>query len=140
MKKVKGNLTKDLTVDNYGVNQTETVVLTEDALAHAKRVQKFLDWMNWSQNPTINAWWRSKTYNARVGGVKNSLHLTGEAIDFGSKKFSEFTEARFDKYAKKWFEICDEDRVKGEFGIYSWGIHLGSNIKYSKKHYRFDKR
>ena len=140
MKKLKGNLTKDLTVDNYAVNQTEVAKITENALAHARRVQKFLDWMNWSVLPSINAWWRSKAYNSRVGGVKNSLHLTGEATDLGSSKFSTFTEARFDKYAKKWFEICDEDGVKGEFGIYPWGIHLGSNIQYSKKHYRFDKR
>lgn len=140
MKKIKGNITEHLTIDNYAVNQTEVAVISVDAMAHARRVEKFLTWMNWQEPPTINAWWRSKTYNANVGGVKNSLHLTGEATDLGSKKFKGFTEERFDKYAKKWFEICMEDHVVGEFGIYDWGIHLGSNIKYSKKHYRFDKR
>lgn len=138
MKKMKGNLTAHLTVDNYGVNQTEVAVISENAMAHARRVERFITWLNWKEPPTINAWWRSKTYNANVGGVENSLHLTGEATDLGIER--ELTEERLKKYERKWFEICDDDHVKGEFGIYDWGIHLGSNIKYSKKHYSFDKR
>ena len=140
MKKIKGNLTKDITIDDYAVNQTETAVITENALAHARRVQKFINWMNWQKKARISAFWRSKKYNASVGGVANSLHLTGEGTDMADERFADFTEERFDKYEKKWFEICDEDGVKGEFGKYPWGIHLGSNQKYSNKHYSFDKR
>lgn len=140
MKKVKGNITKHITIDDYGVNQTATITISENALAHIRRVEKFIKWMNWIEDPIITAMFRTAAYNKKVGGVENSLHLTGEATDFAHERFAEFTKARYDKYANKWFEICDADGVKGEFGIYSWGIHLGSNIQYSNKHYRFDKR
>lgn len=140
MKKIKGNLTKDITIDDYAVNQTETAVITENALAHLRRVQEFLDWMNWNKKPRMSAGWRSKKYNASVGGVPNSLHLTGEASDHADERFADFTEGRWKKYEKKWFEICDKDGVKGEFGRYPWGMHLGSNQQYSKNHYSFDKR
>lgn len=140
MKKVEGNLTKHLTIDDYGVHQTEAVYISENALKHAKRVEKFIVWLNKKEPPKINAWYRSKAYNAKVGGVKNSLHLTGEATDLGIAKFSTYTEERIAKYAKKWKKICEDDGVVGEFGTYSWGIHLGSNIKYSRSFYRFDKR
>lgn len=137
MKKIKGNITKHLTVDDYGVNQTGTVEITPEALKHALMVEEFIVWMNWKEHPPINAWWRSAAYNESVGGVSNSNHLKGTATDLGVGKF---TDERFNKYAKKWKSICKKYKVVGEIGRYDWGIHLGSHVTYSKKFTIFDKR
>ena len=46
----------------------------------------------------------------------------------------------FIRYAKKWKEICEAHGVVGEAGLYTWGIHLGSSIAYSKVFYHWDTR
>lgn len=46
----------------------------------------------------------------------------------------------FIRYAKKWKEICETHGVVGEAGLYTWGIHLGSSISYSKVFYHWDTR
>lgn len=137
MKKVKGNLTKHLTIDDYGVNQTATIEITPEALKHALMVEEFIVWMNWKERPPINAWYRSAAYNESVGGISTSNHLKGTATDLG---VGAFTDERFKKYARKWEEICEKYGVVGEIGRYTWGIHLGSHITYSKKFTIFDKR
>lgn len=137
MKKLKGNLTEHLTIDDYGVNQTETVTITPEALVHAKMLEEFIVWMNWKNRPSVNAWARTAAYNKKVGGISTSNHLKGTATDLG---VGEFTDERFNKYARKWEEICKKYGVVGEIGRYPWGIHLGSHITYSKKFTVFDKR
>ena len=137
MKKLKGNITKHLTIDDYGVNQTETVTITPQALVHAQMVDEFIEWMNWKKSVPINAWCRTAAYNKKVGGISTSNHLKGTATDLG---LGEFTDERFNKYARKWEEICKKYKVVGEIGRYMWGIHLGSHITYAKKFTEFDKR
>lgn len=137
MKKIKGNLTEHLTIDDYGVNQTGTLTITPEAIIHALMLEEFLVWMNWKNEPSINAWFRTEEYNKEVGGIETSNHLDGTATDLG---VGAFTNARFNKYARKWKEICEKYDVVGEIGRYTWGIHLGSHIKYSKKFTVFDKR
>ena len=137
MKKVTGNITKHLTIEDYGVNQTETIKLTPEAIIHALMVDEFLEWLNWKKQPSINAWWRSAAYNKSVGGISTSNHLKGTATDVG---VGQLADERFDKYARKWKEICKKYGVVGEIGRYTWGIHLGSHITYSKNFTVFDKR
>lgn len=137
MKKVTGNITKRLTIEDYGVNQTETIKLTPEAIIHALMVDEFLEWLNWKKQPPINAWWRSAAYNKSVGGISTSNHLKGTATDVG---VGQLADERFDKYARKWKEICKKYGVVGEIGRYTWGIHLGSHITYSKNFTVFDKR
>ena len=137
MKKVTGNITKHLSIDDYGVNQTETIKLTPEAIIHALMVDEFLEWLNWKKQPPINAWWRSAAYNKSVGGISTSNHLKGTATDVG---VGQLADERFDKYARKWKEICKKYGVVGEIGRYTWGIHLGSHITYSKNFTVFDKR
>lgn len=60
-------------------------------------------------------------HNANVGGVANSLHLTGNAADLHS-----------DKSPEEMARVAEEVMGKtGEIGIYSWGIHVGIG-KYSR--------
>lgn len=58
---------------------------------------------------------RCTQHNAAVGGVWNSLHLTGNAADLHSGKSPE-------EMARIAEEVMGNT---GEIGIYSWGIHVG---------------
>lgn len=135
----KGNLTKSLTQAHYSVHQVKSeCVITRDSLEHAQMLQEFLDWTKREWN--INAWFRTEAYNKKVGGVSTSYHLLGTATDVSFKGFtSKMYGEKFEKYKKKWFEICDKYGVKGEFGIYDNFFHLGSHCKW-KTHQPFDKR
>jgi lysozyme family protein len=64
---------------------------------------------------------RCARHNANVGGVANSLHLTGNAADLHSEKSPE----EMAQVAEKVMGAT------GEIGIYSWGIHVGIG-KYSR--------
>lgn len=66
---------------------------------------------------------RCPRHNAspQVGGVANSLHLTGNAADLHSEKSPE-----------EMARVAEEVMGKtGEIGIYNWGIHVGIG-KYSR--------
>lgn len=72
----------------------------------------------------INSGLRCKTHNANVGGVSNSQHLYGNAADLGCP-----TGCTPEQMASIAEEIMGDT---GEIGIYSWGIHVGVNCKYSR--------
>ena len=65
---------------------------------------------------------RCTRHNAAVGGVGNSNHLYGRAADLHSSKSPQ-------EMARVAEEVMGNT---GEIGIYSWGIHVGVNCKYSR--------
>lgn len=67
---------------------------------------------------------RCPQHNAspQVGGVANSNHLYGKAADLHSSKSPQ-------EMARVAEEVMGNT---GEIGIYSWGIHVGVNCKYSR--------
>jgi hypothetical protein len=65
---------------------------------------------------------RCPQHNAAVGGVANSKHLYGKAADLHSGKSPE-----------EMYRVAEEILGNtGELGLYSWGIHVGVNCKYSR--------
>lgn len=129
------NLTEHFTFKEYAKNQTGTVKLTAEAILHAQCLEEFRKWL---QRPMkVNAWYRTAAYNKKVGGNAKSSHLRGVATDWGMPGLSE---KEFIKYATKWKEICASHGVVGEAGLYTWGMHLGSSVKYSKTFYHWDSR
>lgn len=65
---------------------------------------------------------RCPRHNASVGGVESSNHLYGKAGDLHSSKSPQ-------EMARVAEEVMGNT---GEIGIYSWGIHVGVNCKYSR--------
>lgn len=129
------NLTEHFTFKEYAKNQTGTVKLTAEAILHAQCLEEFRKWL---QRPMkINAWYRTAVYNKKVGGNAKSSHLRGVATDWGMPGLSE---KEFIRYAKKWKEICEAHEIVGEAGLYTWGMHMGSSVKYSKTFYNWDSR
>ncbi len=133
--KVTG-LTEHFSLSDYGINQTGTITLSEDAVLHAAMLEEFRQWIG--RPMSVHAWFRTEKYNKSVGGVSTSSHLKGTATDWSTN--ITITEEKFIKYAKKWKAICEAHGVVGEAGLYTWGIHFGSSIAYSKKFYNWDSR
>ena len=73
----------------------------------------------------VNSGVRCKRHNAEVGGVSNSLHTTGQAVDLSGAIPPE-----------KLYAIAQEVQAekipgRGGLGLYGWGIHE-DNGKYSR--------
>lgn len=129
------NLTEHFTFKEYAKNQTGTVKLTAEAILHAQCLEEFRIWHG--RPMQVNGWFRTATYNKKVGGNAKSSHLRGCATDWGLPGVSR---EDFIRYAKKWKEICKAHGIVGEAGLYTWGIHLGSSVRYSKAFYHWDSR
>ena len=133
--KVTG-LTEHFTLADYSVNQTGTVPLSDEAILQATMLEEFRQWLN--RPISVHAWYRTKADNKSIGGVSNSSHLRGVATDWSTNV--EITREKFIKYANKWKEICKSHGVVGEAGLYTWGVHFGSSVNYSKTFYHWDSR
>lgn len=129
-------LTKHFTLSDYGKDQTGTIPMSDEALLHAQMLEEFRAWLG--RPMEVNAWYRTKWYNQKFGGIATSSHLKGTATDWYTN--IELTEEKFIKYAKKWKEICKSHGVVGEAGLYTWGAHFGSSITYSKSFTHWDSR
>lgn len=74
---------------------------------------------------TVNSGLRCKLHNAEVGGVSNSLHTTGQAVDLGGN----ISPAKLHEIAAQ--VQAEKIPGKGGLGLYSWGVHI-DNGKYSR--------
>jgi len=76
----------------------------------------------------VNSGVRCKQHNADVGGIWNSLHLTGQAIDL-SPIGKDISAARLQEIA----EAVQAEKMPGRGGLgrYDWGVHI-DNGKYSR--------
>lgn len=72
---------------------------------------------------TVNSGIRCKQHNAEVGGVSNSLHITGQAVDLGGN----IAPAKLHEIAQQ--VQAEMIPGKGGLGLYSWGIHIDNGKK-----------
>ncbi len=134
--KVTGNITNHFTIDEYAIaNPKSTVDISPEALKFARLLEKFR--VKVKRRMIVTSWLRTPATNKKVGGIATSNHLKGTACDFHFNV--KLTEKMFIKYAKMWKEICEDNGVVGEAGLYSWGMHLGVQT-YSKKFFHWDTR
>nr|DAQ57844.1 MAG TPA: peptidase [Caudoviricetes sp.] len=76
----------------------------------------------------VNSGVRCKQHNADVGGVWNSLHLTGQAIDLAPIG-GNISVARLQEIAEQ--VQAEKLPNRGGIGRYGWGVHI-DNGKYSR--------
>ena len=76
----------------------------------------------------VNSGVRCKQHNADVGGVWNSLHLTGQAIDLAPIG-GDISVARLQEIAEQ--VQAEKMPGRGGLGRYDWGVHI-DNGKYSR--------
>lgn len=76
----------------------------------------------------VNSGVRCKQHNADVGGVSNSLHLTGQAIDLGPIG-GDISAVRLQGIAEQ--VQAEKMPGRGGLGRYDWGVHV-DNGKYSR--------
>lgn len=77
---------------------------------------------------SVNSGVRCKQHNADVGGVWNSLHLTGQAIDLAPIG-GNISVAKLQEIAKE--VMAEKLPGRGGLGTYQWGVHI-DNGKYSR--------
>lgn len=76
----------------------------------------------------VNSGVRCKQHNADVGGVYNSLHLTGQAIDLAPIG-GNISTTRLQEIAEQ--VQAEKMPNRGGLGRYDWGVHV-DNGKYSR--------
>ena len=64
---------------------------------------------------------RCPEHNENVGGVKNSKHVKGEAMDFHVRKMP--------MKELHTIALSSEDILTGGVGIYDWGVHIDVGTK-----------
>lgn len=130
----KGNITPHFTISEVFVHQTSVIKLTPkqyaDILAHANRLERFRVKVN--EVMPVNAWYRTQDYNAKVGGTKNSGHLSGKATDCGNSLKDQI---KVHNWWNIWQNICKEDNVVACMGWYpdKKFIHLESAPDWTKR-------
>lgn len=118
---VAGYLSKNFSQAEYHPGSAN-VPIYKETMVFIRCLQTFRNWLN--QQMYVVSFFRTKSENAKVGGIPTSNHLRGCAIDFHLYNKT-IDKALFIKYSKKWAEICKIYGVKGESGLYNNWVHLG---------------
>lgn len=118
-----GNLSKNFTQKEY-YNGLSRAYMYEVTMTFISSIQDFRSWLK--KPMYVVSWYRTKGQNEKVGGISNSNHLLGAAMDWNLGDGKGFTKAEFISYAKRWAIICKAHGCVGEAGLYDKGwIHLG---------------
>ena len=76
---------------------------------------KFIKTNIGSAEYSVHGAWRSVANNRAVGGVENSKHLSGQAIDFSFGSPSK---------NREYYNIFNAKWKRGTVLLYNWGIHV----------------
>ena len=125
---ITGRVVKNFTIDDM-MCKDGTLIITPESIEHAQRLQKFRDWYNRAMN--VNSWYRSPTYNKKVGGSPKSQHMQAIATDIDlPDEYFKMDKVRkqlfLNNIKSKWEELCKKDGLGGGVGWYSEFYHLDS--------------
>ena len=90
-----------------------------------ERTFLFLDMMQelrdkYGHSIDVGSWYRTTSYNKKIGGSSNSLHLDGLACDFHVNH----TEQQHKDMENRWRVICQKNGVIGGINHYTHGYHV----------------
>lgn len=95
-----------------------------EIVEHLLELAEFLDQLraDWGSGIKVNSGFRNKALNKAVGGVDNSVHQLGYAVDLypANGKFQEFVE-----FVTKWIKNRNYDQLIIESKGKSKWLHLG---------------
>jgi len=125
-----GYITDGRLVENFSLEEMTNkqaddevkLVITPEVVKHACMMQELRDYYGKPLN--VNSWYRTESFNKKVGGDLNSCHLDGIATDISLPKL---TEAKRTELITAWKVICSRWNVIGGVSLYKWGIHFDSN-------------
>jgi hypothetical protein len=112
-----GYLSPHFTRKEAACNDPAHTPLPASLRANAQRQAFYLERLRHelSDKPLpILSWYRTRAWNAHVGGAINSRHMQGDASDFTVQTVKSFGASRFDT-------ACEKVYAKGGFGRYASG-------------------
>lgn len=118
---MRGRLSKNFSQEEYHAGSA-TVPMYAETIVFIRAIQAFRKWLN--AKMYVVSWFRTKEENMKVGGIANSNHLNGTAMDFHLYNQT-VDKATFIKWSKKWAAICRQYGCVGEAGLYTNWVHLG---------------
>jgi len=117
----QGDVTDHFSKNEYAGTGNGAAIMTKESMQFALMFEEFRIWLKRPIN--VTSWFRTEDQNKAVGGIKNSNHLRGCAVDWYTN--IPITDTKFIKYAKKWKSICRAHGVVGEAGLYKTFAHFG---------------
>lgn len=105
--------------NNKGDATKPQFIIDEKVDLFLDMIEEFRKWFNKPMN--ISSMFRQESFNASVGGDKNSAHLHGCALDWWMPGHT--SEQRRNVTAK-WEQLCKKYKVVGSLNYYSSGYHL----------------
>lgn len=118
---VSGKISKNFSQEEYHAGSA-TVPIYKESMVFIRCLQELRNWLKKSMY--VVSFFRTKAENAKVGGIPTSNHTRGCACDWHLYNQT-INKTLFIQYSKKWAEICNRYGVKGESGLYNWGMHVG---------------
>ena len=130
---IDGRIVKNFSLIEMKNNQADDnmkLVITPELVEHAFMMQELRDWYGKPLN--VSSWYRTKTFNKKVGGHVKSCHLDGVATDVNN-----IPESLYNEFVIAWKVICSIHKKIGGVEMYKWGMHFDSDSgRYGNKTFR----
>ena len=115
------HLTQHFTLGEMANNKAKELVKYVSTPRTRKFMELFEEFRVWyAVGITPTSGFRTKSFNASIGGDVRSLHLDGLACDFRAAH----TDAQREKCRKKWRSICEAHGEIGGINYYTHGYHM----------------
>lgn len=117
-----GKVSSNFKASEFACNDgSSTLLLDKDILPILERFREYVE-----SPVTINSAYRTKSYNSKVGGARNSYHLYGRAFDIPFKSSY--------KYLTSVDKMCDFFNTLGLKGIIKYPTFVHIDTRTSKYH------
>ena len=140
MYKCIGGITHNFTFDEMANKiDKELKINTPEAVEHVYMMQELREWAVrkypqtfGGKGLTVSSWYRTPSYNKKVGGASNSAHLDARATDI-----TNIPKHLHNAFADAWEVICSGHNKIGGCELTNGYVHFDSHSdKFGKKSFR----